>query len=248
MGAGEFLGRWPLRALDLVDRSARGLQARARRCAAGRRCRPVLPVEFSRPPWTGAAAADRAASDVRQVGAAGPPAGQPAARRCQPGRARLDAVRTVAGEFLGRWPLRALDLVDRSARGLQARALAVHQLARAGALCSSLAHAVVLLAVDASPLYLWIFLGRCEPVPLQLIAQPATCARPASLAHQLASLQHAAAGGAAPASMPSGLARANFSAAGRCSPWIWQTAPREACRPAPWPCTSWRARERSAAR
>ncbi|QOU76470.1 hypothetical protein JAB4_059700 (plasmid) [Janthinobacterium sp. HH102] len=130
--AGKFFGHWPLRPLDLVDRSARGLQARAlgvhqltraagpclvasaRRGAAGRRCRPILPVKFSRPPWTGAAAADRAAGDVRQVGAAGPPSGQPAACRCRSGGARLDAVRMGAGEFLGRWPLRPLDLVDRA--------------------------------------------------------------------------------------------------------------------------------------
>ncbi|WP_193725230.1 hypothetical protein [Janthinobacterium sp. HH102] len=88
-----------------------------------------LPVEFSRPSWTGAAAANCAAGDVCQVGAAGPPAGQPAARRCRPGRVRLDAVRMGAGEFLGRWPLRPLDLVNRSARGLQARAMAVQHLA-----------------------------------------------------------------------------------------------------------------------
>ncbi|WP_070308598.1 hypothetical protein [Janthinobacterium sp. HH102] len=79
----------------------------------------------------------------------------------------------------------------------------------------------MLLAVDAAPLYLWIFLGRCGPVPLLLIAQPATCAWSAPLAHQLASLQHAAFDRSAPASMPSAWARANFSAAGRCAPWIW---------------------------
>ncbi|WP_175444834.1 hypothetical protein [Janthinobacterium sp. HH102] len=157
---------------------------------------------------------------MRRVGAAGgAPAGQPAACRCRSGRARLDA------------------------------ALAVHQLARAAAPCDLPAPAAVLLAVDAAPFYLWNFLGRRGPAPLLLIAQPATCARSAPLvAHQLASLQHAAARLSAPASMPSALARANFSAAGRCAPWIWQTAPREACRPAPWACTSWRARERPAAR
>ncbi|WP_193725233.1 hypothetical protein [Janthinobacterium sp. HH102] len=148
-----------------------------------------------------------------------------------------------AGKFLGRWPLRALDLADRSARGLQARALGVHHLARAGAPCSSPAPAAVLLAVDAAPFYLWNFLGRRGPAPLLLIAQPATCARSAPLAHQLASMPLP--GG--PASMPSAFARANFSAAGGCAPWIWQTAPREACRPAPCPCTSWRARKRPAA-
>ncbi|WP_070308558.1 hypothetical protein [Janthinobacterium sp. HH102] len=79
----------------------------------------------------------------------------------------------------------------------------------------------MLLAVDAVPFYLWNFLGRRGPAPLQLIAQPATCARSAPLAHQLASLQHAAVSQAAPASMPSARSRANFSAAGRCAPWIW---------------------------
>ncbi|WP_193725225.1 hypothetical protein [Janthinobacterium sp. HH102] len=93
----------------------------------------------------------------------------------------------------------------------------MHQRARAAAPCSWPAPAVVLLAVDAVPFYLWNFLGRLGPAPLLLIAQPATCARPALLAHQLASLQHAAAGRAASASMPSGLTRANFSAAGRCA-------------------------------
>ncbi|WP_193725229.1 hypothetical protein [Janthinobacterium sp. HH102] len=82
---------------------------------------------------------------------------------------------------------------------------------------------VLLLAVVAVPFYLWNFLGRRGLAPLQLIAQPATCARSPTPtpAHQLASLQHAAAGQAAPASMPSGLVRANISAAGRCAPWIW---------------------------
>ncbi|QOU76445.1 hypothetical protein JAB4_059450 (plasmid) [Janthinobacterium sp. HH102] len=77
-----------------------------------------------------------------------------------------------ASEYLHRWPLLALYLADRSARGLQARA---------GTPCSWPAPAVVLQAVDAAPFYLSNFLGRRGPAPLLLIAQPATCARPASL-------------------------------------------------------------------
>ncbi|WP_139143894.1 hypothetical protein [Janthinobacterium sp. HH102] len=77
----------------------------------------------------------------------------------------------------------------------------MHHLARAAA------PAAVLVAVDTATFYLWNFLGRRGPAPLLLIAQPATCARSAPLAHQLASAR----------------ARVNISAAGRwpLRLWIW---------------------------